>query len=55
MVMFLKIGMVLLMGMKIMMVILLLIIVDNILLKIRMVLLMGNENDFIGNLVAMIK
>ena len=47
MVMFLKIRMVLLMGMKIMMVILLLIIVDNILLKIRMVLLMGNDNDFV--------
>ena len=47
MVMFLKIRMVLLMGMNIMMVILLLIIVDNTLLKIRMVLLMGNDNDFV--------
>ena len=48
MVMFLKIRMVLLMVMKIMMMILLLlIIVDNTLPKIRMVLLMGNDNDFV--------
>ena len=45
MVMFLM--MALLMVMKIMMMILLLIIVDNTLLKIRMVLLMGNDNDFV--------
>ena len=47
MVMFLKIKMVLLMVMIIMMMILLLIIMDNTLLKIRMVLLMGNDNDFV--------
>ena len=47
MVMFLKIKMVLLMVMIIMMMILLLIIMDNTLLKIRMLLLMGNDNDFV--------
>ena len=45
--MLLKIRMVLLMVMKIMMIILLLIILDNTLLKIRMVLFMGNDNDFV--------
>ena len=45
--MFLKIRMVLLIVMKIMMMMLLLIIVDNTLPKITMVLLMGNDNDFV--------
>ena len=47
MVMFLKIRMVLLMVIKIMRMILLLIMVDNTFLTIMMVLLMGNDNDFV--------